>query len=305
MHKRNPGPARWLVGLALLATLTGCSRSAPGLLGEAGWRDAEVSDRASVASLLRGAAEANEQVAYRVEVRHGEGTVEIARLAGVVRYRFALARDGEDVPVEVYQYDPADTLHFPRSIVCAPDRELRMRCRDVTLDVIGDYLTEEPLEKDFHGLAFDEIFVRTHIGVQSPAHWRTISGLAHTPLNLTRSVGGDATRLGLDDRLYITAVLRTPQGDATCVAWFDSAEEFSSGSVRGGWCQNGGVWFGDTRSRVTAVDTPPAHMHFPAPVELPAVSAKLSEQADMLAEPAFPEFPDGFFASLRQTPVLP
>jgi hypothetical protein len=305
-RNRSARSATIALSLSLLVAMTGCSRSAPGALGDAGWRNARTSDRLTVGAELRKAATEARRSSYRAVVETPTGQVEITRLDGVTRFRLEAVRGDATVPVTVFQYDPADTLHFPRSVVCGPDTAGAERCRDVTLDVIGDFFTSEPLPDDFHGIRFSDIFSYTHVGVHSPARWRTLAGLAHTPLNLQRSSADGMQRLGLDDRLYITASLGTEAGDATCVAWFDSADELASGSARGGWCHRDGVWFGGTGDeRLVSLGKAPEHLYFPAPVELPGAEAGLAEGSDRVARAAFPEFPAGFLDSLRLAPLLP
>jgi len=292
--------------LAVVLLISGCSRSAPGTLGEAGWYDARQSDRTTVGKLLHNASTDSSTASYHMVLRNDDDLLDITRLGGVTRYRFEVIRDSRPVALEVFQYDPGDSLHFPRSVVCGPDRSGYLRCRDVTLDVIGDYLTEEPLEEDFHGIEFGTIFAHTHNGVHSPAHWRTLSALAHTPLNLLRNGESGMIRLGLDDRVYVVARTRTPAGEAICVAWFDSVDEVPDSNPRGGWCQRDGVWLGGIGdAELVELTDAPKHLVFPAPVELPANTNRLARHAGRIAELALPEFPRGFLDTLRQEPRLP
>lgn len=305
MHIRPSRLVGTLTVTFLILALTGCSRSAPGVLGEAGWRDASQSSRLEAASLLSDTARASVRSSYQVVVSSAEGDIEISRRNGVTRYRFDAPRAGLPVPIEVFQYDPADSLHFPRSIVCGPDLGGVDRCRDVTLDVIGDYFTEKPLDDDFHGIAFSDIFSRTHVGVHSPAHWQTLAGLAHTPLNLMRSDESGMQRIGLEDRLYITATLSTEAGVADCVAWFDTEGDLTNGRPRGGWCLRDGVWFADLKGNVIrSLGETPLGWRFPAEVELPAVTHGLGKDAPLVARLTFSEFPEGFFDHLRAEPRL-
>ncbi len=256
--------------------------------------------------MLNDAARRLEAGSYSARYETAEGELDVERVGGVTHFRLDVPREGETVKLEVFQYDPAGTLHFPRTVICGPDRTQVTRCLDATLAIIGDFVTDTAQPKDFHGIAFSSIFSRTRIGMPTPSHWRNLAGLAHSSLDLRRVDAGTSERLGMEDRVYVTAKVLTGVGEADCFGWFDSASDLDADHPRSAWCQHNGIWFtGKKDSRIVDLRPGPEHLSFPAEVEYPTYVAASTDHAGKLFLLTYPEYSAGFLEELRKAPTLP